>query len=294
MEPISSGASNPSFRLGLLDGPLVLCRLGGALLLIILTVYSWSVQAGLPSIEVVPGYTDQPLMERHHDYEPFEVPLEVMKEQTRASIEMTYSPQVFNPRLSRELRGRYRRTFGDGEFEHSHRLPVVGGEDYWAFRQYHLPRRQLELERNFGEYVVRRLGEHHLDAYLQESPQGQVVYEAKERVQNANFSVSESVRIRARYSIITEQVDVSITHPVLESRILWDPSSTSPYLLLTRNMTQTLRLQSRIDWGRERYQLSASERLTPLLTTSVSVMTRKRSPEIQEHTFRATVAYSWL
>ena len=255
-------------------------------------------QLGLASSgfqEVEPWYTDQPEKERNFVYSDLNPPEALSSEQlTKVStnVPWTYTPKIFNQRISREFKDRYERTFGDTHIEQAHRLPMMGGESRVTFRHLHRPEENLEKQRAFGEYVAQRLADHHLDRYLKESRRGKAIQRVKEQVQNTQVRLSSSTRVRTRFMLLNQQLDVSVINPMVTTRVLWDPSLSQPYLILTRKATRKLNLRGHIDWSRSHYRLSASERVNPLLTATLTGISRKRT-EAQEYMVVAGLSYIW-
>src|SRR5690606_14540562 len=102
-------------------------------------------------IEVEPGYTDQPALERDQIYSELVVP-EQASPKPAQTVKMSYTPLIFDHRISAELKDKYQRTFGDTEVEITHRLPVMGSEDRFSFRHLHRPEEDLEKQKVFRDY----------------------------------------------------------------------------------------------------------------------------------------------
>lgn len=248
--------------------------------------------ADVSFIEVVPGYTDQPALEKEHIYSELVVPQQAAPKPSQ-TVKMSYTPLIFDRRISAELKDKYQRTFGDTEVEITHRLPVMGNEDKFSFRYLHRPEEDLEKQKVFREYMVQRLVEHNLDKVLKESKSGRIVHQVKERVQSANLKVAKKTEVRAKFSVFNQQVDVSVNNPHVNTRVLWDPSRSDPYLILTKSASKKLSFRGIVDWERDHYRLTASERISSLLSASLSAITRRRSEVLQEHMVLAGLYYRW-
>lgn len=243
-------------------------------------------------IEVVPGYTDQPALERDIVYSELEVPPPAPPAPTR-SVKTSYTPLIFDHRISKELKDKYQRTFGDTQVELTHRLPVMGNEDRFSFRHLHRPEEDLEKQKVFREYMLQRLAEYNIDKLLRESRKGRVVHQVKEKVQNTKIKIAKKTEVRARFSLINRGLDVNVANPALDTRILWDPTRQDPYLILTRPISKKTSLRGVIDWEREWHRLTATQKLNQLLSANVTMATRRRSAVIEEKMVLAGLYYTW-
>ncbi len=272
-------------------------RLAAAGLLVLATFWVLPGRAAPTWVEVEPGYTDQPERERSHTYSDLKTPEALdssLATKVSTSVPGGYTPAIFNQRISREFKDRYERTFGDTHIEQAHRLPMMGSESRVSFRHLHRPEENLQKQRAFGEYVAQRLADHHLDIYLKESKRGKAIQQVKEKVQNSRVQLSESTRVRTRFMLLNQQLDVAVENPLLTTRILWDPSLSQPYLIVTRKATSKLSLRGHVDWGRSHYRLGASEKVNKLLTATLTGISRHRSKEkLQEYMMIAGLTYVW-
>lgn len=263
-------------------------QLFGLLLGLWLPCLGW---ADASFIEVVPGYTDQPELEREYTYSDLRPPETPLITRTQA-VPLQYTPKVFDRKLSREFKDRYERTFGDTHLEQAHRLPIMGSETRVSFRHLHRPEESLEKQQAFGEYMAMRLAEHHVDLYLKGSETGKAFHEMKERVENTQVRLGPSTRLKTRYLLLSQQLDVSFENPFANTRVLWSPSA-QPYLVITRRARKTTTLRGQIDWGRAHYRLSASERVSSALTATLTGISRRRTEVPVEYVMVAGFSYKW-
>ena len=124
-----------------------------------------------------PGYTSDISQEREREYK--EVPI------LDPILPLAYEPEppsLVNKKLSLDFQDRYERQFGHRQeevsiYETQRATTVINSRGEMPSGQ-----ETTEAQLQFGHYMVRRLGEYHLDNYLKEAPKARVIYEAKENL----------------------------------------------------------------------------------------------------------------
>lgn len=120
---------------------------------------------------------------------------------------------LVNDKLTREFQTQYELKFGHTEAERN-----LSTSNRFAFYEY--PGGQMETieahtarQRQFGEYMFRRLVEYHLDEYAKSNPEVRPIYELKDRISNVNVQVKKGYRLRLRYSYSGNYVDARLENP---------------------------------------------------------------------------------
>ncbi len=141
----------------------------------------------------------------------------------------TLSEKIFNQTLSREFRERYEQRFGQTEIERVFAAPNRTSYYNDAYGQKGTPQEMLDERRKFGEFMVRRLGEWHVENYAKTDPQVRAVWEAKERISNYKIEVA-SFRIDAQYSLAGNILDIKMVNPYVVSKVslLMNPDQFGP------------------------------------------------------------------
>ncbi len=127
---------------------------------------------------------------------------------------------IFDDRLTREFRTKYEDKFGRSQ---AHRDVIAPNK----FDEYQLGNGQsvslLEDRRQkqrFGEYMFRRLSEHHIDLFMKSKPEMRTVYELKDRISKVNVQVAKSYKLKIDYSFSGNFIDFRLDNPLdLDSRI---------------------------------------------------------------------------
>ena len=137
--------------------------------------------------------------------------------------------RIFNEKLSREFRERYEQRFGQTEIERVFLAPNRTSYYNDAYGQKGSPQEMQAERRKFGEFMVRRLAEWHVENYAKTDPQARVVWEAKEKISNYKIEVA-SFRIDAQYSISGNILDIQMVNPYVRSKIslLMNPDQFGP------------------------------------------------------------------
>jgi len=162
------------------------------------------------------------------------------------------SSKIFNPKLTREFRDRYEERFGRTEEERIYNAP----NRFTYFTDIHgftgTPQEWDDEKRRYGEFVMRRLFEYHLDNYAQNDPKLRPVWEAKERIKEFRVEVAQ-FRFDAQYSIAGNTFDVQMANPflnLLRVRLQMDPGRFGPAPVLEtivsvgRALTSTISVET--------------------------------------------------
>lgn len=137
--------------------------------------------------------------------------------------------RIFNDRLSREFRERYEQRFGQTEIERVFLAPNRTSYYNDVYGMKGTPQDILNERRKFGEFMVRRLAEWHVENYAKNDPSVRVVWEAKEKLSNLKMEVA-SFRVDAQYSIAGNIFDIKLVNPYAQSKIslLMNPNQFGP------------------------------------------------------------------
>ena len=137
--------------------------------------------------------------------------------------------KIFNETLSREFRERYKQRFGQTEIERVFLAPNRTSYYNDAYGQKGTPQEMQDERRKFGEFMVRRLAEWHVENYAKTDPQVRVVWEAKEKISNYKLEVA-SFRVDAQYSIAGNILDIKMVNPYMQSKLslLMNPDQFGP------------------------------------------------------------------
>lgn len=193
--------------------------------------------------------------------------------------EMHLNSMIFVPGLKKEFLERYEKQFGRTVPEQSMNIsqrydnldffagPKVTAEEYNA------------RERVYGEYVLRRLVEYHVDVYAKESPSLRPVYEVKERVSNVRLEVKRGYRVKIHYSFSGNYFDLSLENPwEVESQLVMQMNENSfgpgkvreTTLHLSYPLSSTVRVASFYGFSAGQFSLAGYKQLQHQLATSIT------------------------
>ncbi len=169
------------------------------------------------------GYTQDVRKEREQDY--YEIYLIPPYRETTAD----YRGRVFNHQLTTEFRAKYVEKFGyidANSLNYSANKFTQLDDNRPAESVVTLNRSR----RAYGEYMMRRLGEWHLDNFVKSEPSVRPFYEAKERLSNISVEVGKQTRAKMTYSISDNSAEVVLENPYCDSklRVEMDPTKFGP------------------------------------------------------------------
>ncbi len=138
--------------------------------------------------------------------------------------------RLFNDKLIKEFRDRYEEKFGRTEAEEIYNSPNRFSyfNDLYGFRG--TPQELNDEKRRYGEFVLRRLLEHHIDEYAKNDPKVRPVWETKERLKEMRVEVA-SFRFDVQYSIAGNVLDVKLQNPyasLTRVRVQMDAGTVGP------------------------------------------------------------------
>jgi hypothetical protein len=156
--------------------------------------------------------------------------------------------QIFSP-LTKEFQNRYVEKFGVIDTDALNYKPM----NYSAFDNNGVASIQQQQasddRKDFGNYMVRRLMEYHVDNYVKTDPQMRPIYETKQKLQDVKVQVNNSIKLNLQYNFSSNIADFYVNNPWVESKMSFEmskgsfgPSSVQEYRIwLNKQLTTTMK-----------------------------------------------------
>jgi hypothetical protein len=196
----------------------------------LVTVYIWillfAVVEGRAAVRLAhPGYVSS--IEEEKSSTTVELPLPMLQD----SAPRDYEPIIFAPLLANEFRDRYEQVFGRTTAEQEYQVynPLTRVEYSSGLRV--SVEENSDRQRQYGEYLIKRLTEFHVDAYFRSDPVLRPVYELKERLSNYDVEVRPGYKLTARYRLAENQIEMRLGNPMkirASARVQFNPESITP------------------------------------------------------------------
>lgn len=209
--------------------------------------------------------------------------------------------RIFNEKLTKEFRDRYEEKFGRTEVERVYNSPnrYTYYNDAYGFKG--TPQEENDERRRYGDFVVRRLLEYHIDNYAQHDPKLRPAWEAKERLKEFKVEVAQ-FRFDMQYSIAGNTFDVKMNNPWLSLtrvRLQMDPGKFGPApvdettLSLGRGVTETIFFESHYAFTDGTLSFIQRKLITPALggTLTESTFTKPIGKTPRESKYLAGLTY---
>jgi hypothetical protein len=191
--------------------------------------------------------------------------------------------QIFNAQLTHEFQEKYNDKFGRTDAEHIFRSPNRTSyyNDVW-FRG--SPEEYSEQRRQFGDYMLKRLGEWHLDNYMKTNPSARGIYELKEKVSSMNVKV-QSFQFDMRYEIAGNTADLVVKNPYVRTakvRLQMNPGAFGPstvdetIVTLGTNLSRTVSFETFYSMPLDNISFVATKGLAPGLAATASFVDAQR------------------
>ena len=139
--------------------------------------------------------------------------------------------KIFNPELTKEFQKKYIDQFGAVDTDAlTYRDPRYAEMADDLRPSIDVEQNSINARRQFGEYMVKRLTEWHVDHYIKEDPQMRPIYEAKEKISHAQVQVNKEIKFDLQYSLAGNTLDIKMINPYLDSKLtmFMDPSAFGP------------------------------------------------------------------
>lgn len=198
--------------------------------------------------------------------------------------------RIFTEGLSREFRERYQQQFGYTEAEQAYFAPNRSTyySDLYGFQG--TPEQNNDARRWFGEYMVRRLAEFHVDNYAKNDPQTRVVWEAKERISSLKVEVA-TFRFDARYSFAGNIMDIYSYSPYGDARVSLRAADSEVIVSLFRKLDPRSIVESHYYASDGVASVIGRRLINPLFSTSLTASTfvQPRGRSIRESLYLASL-----
>lgn len=206
------------------------------------------------------------------------------------------SHEIFDERLTKEFRQQFKYRFGVTEMEQTLNSPGRFDEySYHTGRSVSLVEYRSE-QRSFGEYMGRRLIEHHADQWFRSSPKMRPVYELKDKVTNLNMEVKKGYKTHIRYSLSGGHLDFRLENPYdldAKIRVLTDGDHEA-ILSLGGAVNKYWRVDSLVKHKDGIMQVVGTRRITDALSASLTGSTdsKPEGPSVQQDLVLLGFVYS--
>jgi len=234
----------------------------------------------------------------------------VIDEKSRRDIEMVMLERqkppprpikeiIFNERLSKEFQTQYQYRFGQTTAEQVRNSPGRNGDYTYYNNQNVTVLEYQKYQRQFGEYMGRRLVEYHFDDWAKSDPAIRPIYELKDRVSNIDVKINKSYKLKWKYSFAGPYMEATLENPFdIEAKVqaqmtgvISAPSET--IYSCGYPVTNRVRVSGQYRYYDGVYQAVVARRMTKSVSMSLSgsVDARKEGPAIQQNLF--LVGLSW-
>lgn len=155
---------------------------------------------------------------RHHGYL-----FDVRAERDRRDVELVLLDQpkepkpfadvIFNEQLSREFRNQYEYRFGRTKAEQVLNAPSRDDQYTYSTGQNVTLREYQKYQRQYAEYMGRRLMEFHVDNWAKNDRDFRPVYEMKDRIGRLDVTVRKGYDVKWKYNFSGPNMDLRIENP---------------------------------------------------------------------------------
>jgi len=235
---------------------------------------------------------------------------DVRQEKDRRDIEMvllekpkppkkTPGTVIVDQKLTKEFQEQYKYRFGqtmaeqvinsgarNDEYTYYNKLSINVDE-------YH------RYQRQYGEYMGRRLVEYHFDRWAKNDPTVRPVYELKDRISNLDVKIKKDYKVKWKYSFSGPYMEASLENPYkIQAKVRAQMTGivSSPAELIyscAYPLTTRVTLEAVYKQYDGLYQLVATRRMTHNISTSITGSTDTRTSGPSVHQNLVLLGLSW-
>ena len=153
------------------------------------------------------GYLESIEGERHREAK------EIVLIDKPKNNELPLSDVIFTSKFTKEIRERYERKFGRTDIERNSLAPsrFVELEYFNGVRV--TPEEDVRRKRIFGNYMIRKLFEYHLNEYFKSTPAIRPIYEVKEKISNLDVRIKGGYQLEVGYSYAGNHIKLKLKNP---------------------------------------------------------------------------------
>jgi len=184
--------------------------------------------------------------------------------------ENNISKFIFSNELSREFQQQYRERF-QTQWQQTE---ITLQEMFTAYNSRVI--QESQRRREFAEFIVKRLTEHHVDKFIQSDPSMKTIYDVKEKLQNVEVKVNNQTKVNMNYSLSGNILELKFETPYFEeSKVIYrmNPRSfgpSAPLLTeyrLTKALSSNRKIQSLYEEQIRSWGFFMLHNITPQLNT---------------------------
>lgn len=189
---------------------------------------------------------------------------------------MSLRERIFNAKLTKEFTDRYEQKFGRTEQQRAYL--ASNNQTYYTdpFGFQGTPQEINNERRRFGEFMIRRLAEHHVENYAKHDPKARVVWEAKEKLSNVRLAIGRAVKVNAKYSLSGNSADIHLQNPWVGAKVttyFGDSFVRETVISLSRGITPTIVAETHVAFDDGIVSLIGRKSFTAALSGSLTAST---------------------
>lgn len=211
---------------------------------------------------------------------------------------------IFNKQLSTEFKDKYRERFGQLDTESIIYQPTkfsILDENRGATQKVEEANKSRS---DFGEFMIKRLSEWHIDNYFKTDPTMRPVYELKEKLSNVEVQVTKETKANIRYSLSVNEADVvveSAYFDISKYTLMMNPKQFGPgqveeqKITLENQINERTRLNNSatISDGILKSEIIRTLKMNWATSLSVTAAYKSGQPSPRETRYLVGLTHSW-
>ncbi|MBT4763143.1 MAG: hypothetical protein HOO06_15730 [Bdellovibrionaceae bacterium] len=190
-----------------------------------------------------------------------------------------YNHLIFQPKVKKELRDKYEEQFGSSVAERTLHSDIQATANDNSYSAIYVEQEQLNEQQEFGEFVFKRLSEHHVDEFTKTNPKLRPLYEMKERISNVKLEVKKGYQVKIHYSFSGNYLDFKVSNPYeIDAKLTlqMDPTEFGPsdvteqVIAIGYNLDKKTKLDSKFGISENEFSVTGKRRISKILSASIT------------------------
>jgi hypothetical protein len=222
----------------------------------------------------------------------------VMLDKPKPSPDSKKKRVLVDEKLTKEFQAQYQYRFGTTAAEQVINNPARDSE-YTYYSNHSVTTEQYQsYQRQFGNYMIRRLAEYHIDNWFRNDPDLKPIYQMKDKLSNLNVQMKKGYKLKFKYSLSGPSFDVTLDNPYdIETRLqILMSGLLTPHeeiLSLGYHLSPRLKIEALYRQYQQLTQLVLSRQMTKHTSVSITGSTGQLPTDPNIHQDLALIGFGW-
>jgi hypothetical protein len=205
---------------------------------------------------------------------------------------------LVDEKLTKEFQTQYQYRFGTTAAEQVINNPGRDSE-YTYYNNHSVTTEQYQsYQRDFGNYMIRRLAEYHIDNWFKSDPDLKPIYEMKDKLSNVSVPMKKGYKLKFKYNLAGPSFEATLDNPYdIETRLqILMTGLLTPHeeiLSLGYRLSPKVKIETLYRQYQQLTQLVLSRQITKHTSVSITGSTGQLPTDPNIHQNLALIGIGW-